>query len=97
MRGGHLFEEYKGLLSFEIMYAQKWGYKNDMYADFMWKQEKCMIYRKVKTNLSRTLSSIEQDKATSDDYVKCILADPQIAAYIVQALVPEFKEMEAEK
>lgn len=56
-----------------------------------------MIYRKVKTNLSRTLSSIEQDKATSDDYVKCILADPQIAAYIVQALVPEFKEMEAEK
>jgi len=27
MRGGHLFEEYKGLLSFEIMYAQKWGYK----------------------------------------------------------------------
>lgn len=51
-----------------------------MYADFMWKQEKCMIYRKVKTNLSRTLSSIEQDKATSDDYVKCILADPQIAA-----------------
>lgn len=31
-----------------------------------------MIYRKVKTNLSRTLSSIEQDKATSDDYVKCI-------------------------
>lgn len=52
-----------------------------MYADFMWKQEKCMIYRKVKTNLSRTLSSIEQDKATSDDYVKCILADPQIAAY----------------
>lgn len=47
------------------------------------KQEKCMIYRKVKTNLSRTLSSIEQDKATSDDYVKCILADPQIAAYIV--------------
>ena len=42
-----------------------------------------MIYRKVKTNLSRTLSSIEQDKATSDDYVKCILADPQIAAYIV--------------
>ena len=68
-----------------------------MYADFMWKQEKCMIYRKVKTNLSRTLSSIEQDKATSDDYVKCILADPQIAAYIVQALVPEFKEMEAEK
>lgn len=61
------------------------------------KQEKCMIYRKVKTNLSRTLSSIEQDKATSDDYVKCILADPQIAAYIVQALVPEFKEMEVEK
>ena len=56
-----------------------------------------MIYRKVKTNLSRTLSSIEQDKATSDDYVKCILADPQIAAYIVQALVPEFKDMEAEK
>lgn len=56
-----------------------------------------MIYRKVKTNLSRTLSSIEQDKATSDDYVKCILADPQIAAYIVQALVPEFKEMEVEK
>ena len=31
MRGGHLFEEYKGLLSFEIMYAQKMGYKNDMY------------------------------------------------------------------
>lgn len=50
-----------------------------------------MIYRKVKTNLSRTLSSIEQDKATSDDYVKCILADPQIAAYIVQALVPKWK------
>lgn len=37
MRGGHLFEKYKGLLSFEIMYAQKWGYKNDVYADFMWK------------------------------------------------------------
>ena len=32
-------------------------------------------------NLSHTLSAIEQDKATSDDYVKCILADPQIAAY----------------
>lgn len=36
MRGGHLFEEYKGLLSFEIMYAQKRGYKN-VYTDFMWK------------------------------------------------------------
>ena len=46
-----------------------------------------MIYRKVKTNLSRTLSSIEQDKATSDDYVKCILADPQIAAYILNYFV----------
>ena len=45
-------------------------------------------------NLSRTLSAIEQDKATSDDYVKCILADPQIAAYIVQAVVDEFKDME---
>ena len=45
-------------------------------------------------NLSRTLSAIEQDKATSDDYVKCILADPQIAAYIVQAVVEEFKDME---
>lgn len=53
--------------------------------------------QKSEDKLSRTLSSIEQDKATSDDYVKCILADPQIAAYIVQALVPEFKEMEAEK
>ena len=53
-----------------------------------------MIYRKVRTNLSRTLSAIEQDKATSDDYVKCILADPQIAAYIVQAVVEEFKDME---
>lgn len=37
MRGGHLFEEYKGLLSFEIMYAQTTGLKNDVYADFMWK------------------------------------------------------------
>lgn len=79
MRGGHLFEEYKGLLSFEIMYAQKMICMQISCG----KQEKCMIYRKVKTNLSRTLSSIEQDKATSDDYVKCILADPQIAAYIV--------------
>lgn len=63
----------------------------------MWKTGEVYDIQKVKTNLSRTLSSIEQDKATSDDYVKCILADPQIAAYIVQALVPEFKEMEAEK
>ena len=45
-------------------------------------------------NLSHTLSAIEQDKATGDDYVKCILADPQIAAYIVQAVVDEFKDME---
>ena len=87
----------KGYYHLKLCMHKKWGYKNDVYADFMWKQEKCMIYRKVKTNLSRTLSSIEQDKATSDDYVKCILADPQIAAYIVQALVPEFKEMEVEK
>ena len=56
-----------------------------------------MIYRKVRTNLSRTLSAIEQDKATSDDYVKCILADPQIAAYIVQAVVEEFKDMEIDE
>ena len=55
-----------------------------------------MIYRKARTNLSETLSQIEQDKATSDDYVKCILADPQIAAYIVQALVKEFNDMEIE-
>ena len=55
-----------------------------------------MIYRKARTNLSKTLSQIEQDKATSDDYVKCILADPQIAAYIVQALVKEFNDMEIE-
>ena len=55
-----------------------------------------MIYRKAKTNLSKTLSQIEQDKATSDDYVKCILADPQIAAYIVPALVKEFNDMEIE-
>ena len=55
-----------------------------------------MIYRKAKTNLSKTLSQIEQDKATSDDYVKCILADPQIAAYIVQALVKEFNDMDIE-
>ena len=48
-------------------------------------------------NLSRTLSAIEQDKATSDDYVKCILADPQIAAYIVQAVVEEFKDMEIDE
>ena len=72
--------------------------KNDVYADFMWKTgEVYDIQKSEDENLSRTLSSIEQDKATSDDYVKCILADPQIAAYIVQALVPEFKEMEAEK
>ena len=56
-----------------------------------------MIYRKVRTNLSRTLSAIEQDKATSDDYVKCILADPQIAAYIVQAVVEQFKDMEIDE
>ena len=55
-----------------------------------------MIYRKARTNLSKTLSQIEQDKATSDDYVKCILADPQIAAYIVQALVKEFNDMDIE-
>ena len=48
-------------------------------------------------NLSRTLSEIEQDKAISDDYVKCILADPQIAAYIVQAVVEEFKDMEIDE
>lgn len=55
-----------------------------------------MIYRKARTNLSKTLSQIELDKATSDDYVKCILADPQIAAYIVQALVKEFNDMDIE-
>ena len=55
-----------------------------------------MIYRKARTNLSKTLSQIEQDKATSDDYVKCILADPQIAAYIVQTLVKEFNDMDIE-
>lgn len=45
-----------------------------------------MIYRKVKTNLSRTLSSIEQDKATSDDSVETDISDNENVTSVTIAI-----------
>ena len=52
-----------------------------------------MIYRKADTYLSETLNKVERDKAMCDDYAKCILADPQILAYIVKTIIPQFAQM----
>ena len=52
-----------------------------------------MIYRRVKTNISSTLDSMNQKKAIYDDYAKLILADPQVLANIIKVVVAEFKDI----
>ena len=56
-----------------------------------------MYYQKVHSNLSKTLTSIETEKSMRDDYAKCVLADPQIMAMILQHTIPELYEIPREE
>ena len=56
-----------------------------------------MYYQKVNTNLSQSLTSMETEKAARDDYAKCVLADPQIMAMILQYTIPELHDIPREE